>query len=124
MLQALFTGLKIIGSDVGDALGIGHISIDADDRDALGNGLVDVGLEDFGSCGGEADTGGLLVDNLSKHHEFRVRSVGCGTNEFSSDAERFGRVQKARLRFVPVGKTDIGGHKNVPFTAVVVGLRA
>jgi hypothetical protein len=122
LLQALFAGLKVVRSDVGDAPGIGDIGVNADDRDALSDSLVNVGLEDFGACCGEADTGGLLVDDLAEHDEFRVRGVGCGTDEFGSDAERFRRIQKAGLRFLPVGKTDIGGHKNVTFTGFVVGL--
>src|SRR5713101_7431639 len=121
--QALSASLEVIRSDVQHALRIRHIRIHADHRDALRHCLVNLGLENLGPRRGEADSGGMLFHDPAEHSYLCVGVVRRRTDEFSLYAERSGRVQKSRLRLLPVRQVNIRGHEHVAFVFLVVGFR-
>src|SRR5580693_2265593 len=66
----------------------------------------------------------MLFHDLAEHSHLSIRVVCCRTGEFTLYSERFGRVQKPRLRLPPVWQVNIRGHENVAFVLLVVRLRA
>src|SRR5467141_2906961 len=122
-LQALSARLEVVRSDVQHALRIRHIRIHANHRDALCHRLVNLGLENLGPRRGEADSGGLLFHDPAKHSHLCVGGVRRLNDEFTLYAERSGRVQKSRLRLLPVRQVNIRGHEHVAFVFLVVGFR-
>ena len=86
--------------------------------------FVNIRFENLRSRRRQADSRRVLLDHLAEYSHLCARVIRLRTHQLTLHTQRFGRIQKPRIRLFPIRQIDIRRHKHIPLRLLMVGLRA